>query len=209
MELHIQRRSLTIEGDSELPHRCNSGGHRAHTDNFPRSVVKDLAAVMRRLMATLRFFACAAPMCTVKLYRLSLCCVAVSALVVSGCGGSTGPATVSVSGVVTLDGMPVPSGQILFKDAAGVEKTYAGQITDGEFSFPSTPGRKDISISSPQEVVGKATVAGGIPGDPISAENPATEIVESIPVQYNSETKLSEEVTLDGDNEFTFELLTK
>ncbi len=141
--------------------------------------------------------------------RRQLLCVAGVALLVSGCGGSTGPATVTVSGNVTLDGKPVPSGQILFNDAAGVEKTFAGQINDGEFSFPSTPGQKKVSISSPQEVAGKSTAVGGTPGDPVSTENPATEIVETIPAVYNVETTLTREVTLGGDNVFTFELLSE
>lgn len=123
-----------------------------------------------------------------------------------GCGGSTGPVTVTVSGSVSLNGKPVPSGQIIFNDVAGVEKAYAGLIQDGEFSFPSTLGQKKVSISSPQEVIGKSTVVGGTPGDPVSTENPALEIVEAIPSRYNETTTLTADVTSNGENEFPFEL---
>ena len=43
-------------------------------------------------------------------------------LVICGCGGPEGPATVTVTGSVSLDGKPVTSGQIIFYDVAGVEK---------------------------------------------------------------------------------------
>ncbi len=139
-----------------------------------------------------------------RTYR-TLCGILLSVLLV-GCGDSGGPVTVSVSGTVTLDGKPVPSGQILFNDIAGVEKAYAGLIKDGKFSFPSTVGQKKVSISSPQEVQGKSTVVGGTPGDPVSEENPAIEIVEMIPGKYNDTTTLTADVTSAGPNEFTFDL---
>lgn len=126
-----------------------------------------------------------------------------------GCSGPEGPVTVTVSGSVSLDGKPVTSGQIIFNDVAGTEKAYAGVIEDGEFSFPSTAGQKKVSISSPQEVAGSSTVVGGIPGDPVSAENPAPQILESIPAKYNEKTELTADVTTTGDNTFSFELSSK
>jgi len=130
----------------------------------------------------------------------------VSVLILCGCGGSEGPVTVKVKGSVSLDGKPVSSGQIIFNDVAGNEKAYAGVIQDGTFSFPSTVGQKRVSISSPQEVAGSSTVVGGIPGDPVSEENPAPQILESIPPKYNDQTTLTADVTSDGENEFPFEL---
>ena len=130
----------------------------------------------------------------------------VSVLILCGCGGSEGPVTVTVTGSVSLDGQPVSSGQIIFNDVAGTEKAYAGVIKDGAFSFPSTVGQKKVSISSPQEIVGSSTIVGGIPGDPVSDENPALEILESIPANYNESTTLTADVTSGGANEFPFEL---
>lgn len=127
-------------------------------------------------------------------------------LVFCGCGGAEGPATVNVSGSVSLDGKPVSSGQIIFNDVAGTEKAYAGVIQDGTFSFPSTVGQKKVSISSPQEVAGSSALVGGIPGDPVSAENPAPQIVESIPAKYNEQTELIADVSTTGDNTFPFDL---
>jgi len=130
----------------------------------------------------------------------------VSVLILCGCGGSGGPVTVTVKGSVSLDGKPVSSGQIIFNDVAGNEKAYAGVIKDGAFSFPSTVGQKKVSISSPQEIAGSSTIVGGTPGDPVSAENPAPQILESIPPKYNESTTLTADVTSGGENEFPFEL---
>ena len=130
-------------------------------------------------------------------------------LVICGCGGPEGPATVTVTGSVSLDGKPVTSGQIIFYDVAGVEKAYAGVIEDGEFSFPSTAGQKKVSITSPQEVAGSSIIVGGTPGDPVSAENPAPQILESIPAKYNDQTELTANVNTSGDNTFPFELTSK
>lgn len=130
-------------------------------------------------------------------------------LAICGCGGPEGPATVTVTGSVSLDGKPVTSGQIIFHDVAGVEKAYAGVIEDGEFSFPSTTGQKKVSITSPQEVAGSSIIVGGTPGDPVSAENPAPQILESIPAKYNDQTELTANVTTTGDNTFPFELTSK
>ncbi len=136
-------------------------------------------------------------------------CLSFLCLLVTGCGGAEGPFTVTVSGTITLDGNPVPSGQILFNDIAGKEKAYAGLIDGGKFSFPSTLGQKKVVITSPQEVKGKSTVVGGTPGDPVSEENPALQILESIPPMYNSQSTLTADVTSDGPNEFTFDLKSK
>ena len=129
--------------------------------------------------------------------------------VFSGCGGNNGPVKVPVAGVVSLDGTPVPNGQIVFSDAAGIEQACAGEIVDGKFSFESTLGKKKVSISSMQEVAGKQGQYGGIQGDPVSAENPAMEYQEVIPAKYNADTELTAEVEEEGVNEFPFSLHSK
>ena len=69
------------------------------------------------------------------------CLLIVSSLVFVGCG-SSGAATYTVTGTVTFDGTPVAEGEIVFMDAAGKDKSYGGHITDGEYSFESSPGKK-------------------------------------------------------------------
>jgi hypothetical protein len=120
---------------------------------------------------------------------------AASAMLLAGCG-PTGPVTHTVSGTVTFDGVPVAKGDIIFRDAAGQDKSYGGQITDGKFSFESSPGKKKVEINAMREVPGKMDTSN--PG----AEVPLME--QYIPKQYNTESTLTAEVPGSGD--FTFDL---
>lgn len=126
----------------------------------------------------------------------------------SGCGRDDGPATYQVSGTVTLDGKPVEDGQIVFRAVGGTDKAYAGKVTNGTFSFPSTAGQKQVEISSLQEATAKKGMIGGISGDPVSPENPAVVVTEKIPARYNAQTTLTADVTSGGPNKFDFELTT-
>ena len=125
-----------------------------------------------------------------------------------GCGGKSGPVKVTVTGKITLDGKPVPNGQVIFNDAAGAVAADSGEIKNGQFSFQSKLGSKKVSISSMQPTEKKAVV-GGIPGDPISDKNPATVYEDIIPEKYNAKTELKVDVTQKGPNDFPLTLTTK
>ena len=116
-----------------------------------------------------------------------------------GCGDS-GPATYPVTGTVTLDGEPIPEGQIAFRDPEGQIVSAGGKITDGEYDFQSQPGTMEVKITArralPEEFWSPA------PGVKI----PATE--QYIPAQYNEESELTKDVT-EGENTFKFELTSK
>ena len=118
------------------------------------------------------------------------CLLIVSSLVFVGCG----PATYTVTGTVTFEGTPVAEGEIVFLDAAGKNKSYGGQITDGEYSFESSPGKKTVEISVVREV----------PGEMDTTSNPgeSVRLVES----YIPETELTAEVRESGDNKIDFTL---
>ena len=125
------------------------------------------------------------------------CLLIVSVLVLAGCGPS-GPATCAVSGTVTFDGTPVADGQIIFRDAAGTEKSYGGAITAGQYSFESSPGKKKVDITAMREVPGK-----------MDTSNPGVEVplMEAyIPAKYNTETTLTAEVTKSADEKIDFAL---
>lgn len=124
-------------------------------------------------------------------------------LAIFGCGGDDGPNLYDVNIDVTLDGKPVPTGDITFVATAAGEKPYAGKIVDGKSTFQSEAGNKRVEISSMQVVPGKQ-VAGGTPGDNV----PGEAIEEQIPEKYNRDTTLTAEVKADGDNTFTFDLKT-
>ncbi|WP_299460408.1 hypothetical protein [uncultured Gimesia sp.] len=122
----------------------------------------------------------------------------------AGCGGgSEGPATYPVSGKVTFDGAPLTEGQIIFRDAAGKAASAAGKIENGEFSFQSTAGKKEVVITATREIPGK-TVVGGAPDEP-----PVPAIEQYLPQNYNEKTTLEADVSGSGSNEFSFDLTGK
>lgn len=119
-------------------------------------------------------------------------------LVITGCGGDSGPATYPVSGTVTLDDEPVPKGQIIFRDPEGKIVSAAGKIVDGEFSFESQPGAKRVEITANREVPGKFQT-------PNPGEGKLPVLEQYVPRRYNEASKLTKEV-VEGENEFQFKL---
>ena len=76
-----------------------------------------------------------------------------------GCGGEK-PA--EVSGTVSMDGTPLPEGEILFLAADNSKTPEAGPIKDGKYSLTVSPGAKKVQIkasrptSKPDPVMGVA-----------------------------------------------------
>jgi hypothetical protein len=138
---------------------------------------------------------------------------------ITGCG-STNPATVPVSGVVTYQGEPVVGAQVSFM-AEGAARAASGQ-TDAEGKFQlSTYGTNDGAVVGSHTVtITKATDenvggAGMSPDDPDggyaaamaqAAQQSTTK--SALPAKYGNpkESGLTAEVTEAGPNEFTFTL---
>jgi len=114
-----------------------------------------------------------------------------------GCGGS-GP--LPVSGTVTLDGQPLPSGDILFEPVDGTTSSDGGTIKDGKFSFTSKPGKMKVKIVALREAPGPPLK--GAMGEPL----PNTQ--QYLPAKYNTATELTAEVKKGGDNKFDFALVS-
>ncbi len=126
------------------------------------------------------------------------CCLLLLAAVAcaEGCAKQANKGT--VSGSVTLDGQPLPTGIIRFVPSDGGTSTADGQIKDGRFSVNVPPGDKRVSISA-QKVVGKK-VASQMPGSPM------LDVTEDIvPDRFNKHTTLTYTVTL-GPQERDFPL---
>lgn len=122
-----------------------------------------------------------------KLYALPVLLLA--ALLLAGCAPS-GPEMHTVTGTVTFDGQPVASGDILFRDASGQTRSYAGKIVDGQYSFQTSPGSKIVEIIAMRDVPGQVDTSN--PGE----EVPLRE--QYIPASYNTETTLTVEVSRDS-----------
>jgi hypothetical protein len=127
-----------------------------------------------------------------KLSWLALCG---AALLLVGCG--SGPRTYKVVGTVTLDGEPLPDGDIQFLPQDRALSIDGGRVEDGEFEFQAKPGTKKVSIRAARPAPGLKAVNG----DPIN--------VDYIPDRYNSKTTLTAEVAAKDKNEFEFKLTSK
>lgn len=129
--------------------------------------------------------------------------IAVGPLVALGCGPTDGLNRKSISGDVTLDGIPIRKGAILLEPVSETVGTAVGAtIRQGSFSIPRregpVPGMYLVRIyaSSGQQ----APLLDG------QSENKPRPMLEQIPAHYNEQTKLQVEVSDKGRNRFPFEL---
>ncbi len=111
----------------------------------------------------------------------------------SAAGCSNG--TYEVSGTVTWQGKPLPSGHIVFSDPHGQSTPAAGKVADGKFSLRTVPGKKRVEISANREKAGQTNKVMGM-----------REQEQYLPAKYNAQSLLTAEVKSDGPNLFTFEL---
>jgi hypothetical protein len=133
--------------------------------------------------------------------------VAAAALTVAGCGGGDQVPREAVSGSVTLDGQPLPDGQITFVPETG-QNAAAATIGNGSYSIKRSegpsPGAHRVMVTR-QIPTGKK-----VPSDP---EVPGSELVdqrrESIPPRFNQKTELKADVQKGGANRFDYALTSQ
>jgi len=145
--------------------------------------------------------------------RFVLTMIAMLACFSVGCGGATNPlGRQAVSGEVTLDGKPVPTGTIRFEpfDAKGKVTASGAMINAGRYSLSQTdglpPGKYTVSISS------HGGPAKPLPTDPNEAMNAAAKEevpTETIPERYNASTELVIEITKESKGPVDFKLVTE
>jgi hypothetical protein len=143
---------------------------------------------------------------------------AVLGLFLAGCGGeSDGLPREAVSGTVTLDGKPMPEGNIQFvpteTSTTSIAVNPGAKITDGSYSIPRESG----PVPGTYKVVIYAGASGG-------AANPDTKKApggardkmaqqklkpELIPTKYNAQTELTAKVEAGKTNVFNFDLKTE
>jgi hypothetical protein len=128
----------------------------------------------------------------------------------AGCGGGDALPRERVSGKVTLDGKPLPTGSIQFLpegggDARNPALSAGATINEGDYDIPRQsgllPGNYKVTISA--AAGGAAAPANEAPGP---AQAPAQDIV---PEKYNKDSTLTAEVKAGGENTFNFDLTSK
>lgn len=117
-----------------------------------------------------------------------------------GCGPKSD--RLPVSGVVSLNGVPLDTGSIRFSSTGEKLVASGAVIVDGEFDIPGEkglpPGTYRLEITSPDNNSPPVVYrdASGAPGSPTQPER--------IPPEYNINSQKTVEVTTDGDNHFEF-----
>lgn len=145
-----------------------------------------------------------------------LCWCAALTLVAAGCGASSGPAllpTVPASGVVLMDGKPLPAAMVTFTPLdEGMGPDCQG-VTDaeGRFSLKQVRGGEGAPVGSFKVVVNRYVKSDGTVVALAEGEFPANVgATESLPPRYSSatETELKSNVT-DATDRLKIELKSK
>ena len=123
-----------------------------------------------------------------------------------GCGPKS--ELLGVSGEVSLDRTPLKSGSIRFTLTGSEKVLSAGaSIKDGQYSIPQakglSPGTYHIAISAVDENSPMVTIKDAS-GNPLTSA-PA----ELIPPEYNTNSEKTVDVSPDGENQFSFDIVNK
>ncbi len=121
--------------------------------------------------------------------------VTVALLGWAGCGGPAHPEVGRVSGVVTLDGQPLPEATVMFQPAEG-RASQATTDSAGKYTLMYLDGVSGAKIGSHTVII--RTEIPGEDGQPPIAK-------EKLPKRYHDQTELTAEVK-PGANTFDFEL---
>ena len=125
-------------------------------------------------------------------FRLVTVTVVLAGLLVGGCQRASD--TVDVSGMVTWNGEPIPTGMIVLQPLEPQQAPAGCKIAEGKFLLRTKPGKVRVQV----EAVRTTTVR-----DPQSG----TYLGEMyIPARYNTETELEANITRDGENRLEFAL---
>ena len=129
-----------------------------------------------------------------------------------GCGGSGDFELAPVSGVVTLDGNPVPQADVVFQPIGDKDHPIPGPSSNGK---ADAAGRFELRTIKDEAgaVVGNHRV---LISSPRPAQDPSNDsgltqppFKDPIPAQYNTATTLTFEVPADGTTAADFPLKSK
>ncbi len=115
------------------------------------------------------------------------------------CGCEKGPKYYDVSGTISLDGRPLPEGDIIFSPMDSALGPEPGTIKNGNYSLKALEGKKRVEISASKIIPGSKVRGAG--GEPVPEEY--------LPTRYNALSELSADVSPKGGNKFDFDLKSK
>ena len=123
-----------------------------------------------------------------------------------GCGASSGLDKVVVSGTVTLDGQPIPNGEIRFIPAPGTTGPVSGgPIKDGAYV---AKGKGGVPLGEHTvEIKAYRAMAKG-PGQATSADSEGGAAEQYLDKRYNEQTTLKATIGADTETQ-DFQLTSK
>src|SRR5438874_12985055 len=113
----------------------------------------------------------------------------------AGCGGPEHPEVGRVSGVITLDGQPLPEATVMFQPTNG-RASIATTDSAGKYSLTYLDGVPGALLGAHKVII--RTEIPGEDGQPPIAN-------EKLPKKYHEQTELTAEVKR-GSNKYDFEL---
>ena len=116
--------------------------------------------------------------------------VVIPALLSTGCGPS-GPQKITIQGMVTLDGVSLPEGQVVFIPTDPSLGAVGGAITDGVFTVTTYTGPHQVEVHAEKQLTRPVP-----PGAPPEA---GVTFVNIIPPHYNEKTTLTFDVQSPND----------
>lgn len=114
---------------------------------------------------------------------------------ITGCSRSDAPPVGKVTGIVTLNGQPVPSASITFIPTEGGRPATGETDANGEYTLTFSTRLRGAKVGNNKVVIGTARDAG----------DKAPAVRESIPDRYNHKSDLFVDVQA-GSNQFDFHL---
>jgi hypothetical protein len=136
---------------------------------------------------------------------MSVVLIAALAITLAGCGPRSD--RLQISGNVTLDGAPLDGGSIRFTSMGGKQIASGASIQQGDYHIPQekglTPGKYHVEITAPDVKAKPVMVPVGSGGRAMPVQP------DRIPPKYNINSKETVEVSVDGDNHFTFDIKSR
>jgi hypothetical protein len=113
-------------------------------------------------------------------------------VLVGGCQKASD--VVDVTGTVTWNGQPIPTGMIVLQPMDPQHAPAGCKIADGKFLLRTKPGKVRVQIEAVRTTAQRDPQSGAYLGEMY------------IPARYNTESELEAIITRDGENRFDFAL---
>jgi hypothetical protein len=124
--------------------------------------------------------------------RLAITSGLVAVVLANGCQRAND--FVEVTGTITWNGEPIPTGMIVLQPTEPRQPPAGGKIDEGKFVLHSKPGKMRVQVEAVRSTKQRDPQTGTFLGEMY------------IPARYNRETVLEADITREGKNTIEFAL---